>query len=104
VAGLKRSPGGPSVPLSDGFESQVVADFWLAGNYGSGLYVPAAVATCEDYARTGARSVRIAVREGDIEQPGGDGKSTERAELDSGYFPFLGHDAWYAPMTAYFDN
>jgi hypothetical protein len=95
VAGAQRSPGGPRVPLFDGFESKDVAEFWLPGNYGSGLYVPGAVATSEDYARTGARSVRITVKEGDIEQPGGDGKSTERAELDSGYFPFLGHDAWY---------
>jgi Polysaccharide lyase len=95
VAGLERSPGGPKIPLYDGFEGEAVADFWMPGNYGSGLYVPGAVATSKDYARTGARSVRITVKEGDIEQPGGDGKSTERAELDSGYFPLLGRDVWY---------
>jgi hypothetical protein len=39
--------------------------------------------------------VRITVREGDIEQVGDDGLSTERAELDSGKHPLVGRDAWY---------
>jgi hypothetical protein len=95
VVGLERSRGGPRGPRIDGFEGESVADFWMPGNYGSGLYLPGAVAISSDRARTGSRSVRITVKEGDIEQPGGDGKSTERAELDSGYFPCLGRDVWY---------
>jgi hypothetical protein len=67
----------------------------MPGNYGSGLYVPGAVAISRERARTGTQSVQVTVREGDIAQPGGDGKSTERAELDSGYFPLLGRDVWY---------
>jgi Polysaccharide lyase len=90
-----RSADGLRLPLFDGFESDAVAGFWLPGTYGSGLYVPGAVATSADYARTGRRSVRITVHEGDIAQPGDDGHSTERAELDAGYFPFLGRDVWY---------
>jgi hypothetical protein len=48
-----------------------------------------------DYARTGTRSARITVKEGDIEQRGDDGRRVERAELDSGHYPLMGRDVWY---------
>jgi Polysaccharide lyase len=81
--------------LFDGFEADTVAAFWRAGDAGSGRFAPGAVAVSADHARTGKRSVRITVREGDVEQGGGDGASTERAELDSGTHPFAGRDLWY---------
>ena len=56
---------------------------------------PGAVTLSNTYTRTGNRSVRITVKQGDIEQMGGDDKLTERAELDSGKHPFLGRDVWY---------
>ena len=95
LAVAARPPAGPRLPRFDGFEAETVADFWLPGNYGSGLYVPGAVAPSEDHARTGSRSVRITVKAGDIAQPGEDGVATERAELDSGHVPALGRDVWY---------
>ena len=42
-----------------------------------------------------SRAWRGVRKEGDIEQRGDDGRSVERAELDSGHFPFLGRDVWY---------
>src|SRR5437763_15635158 len=86
---------GPELPLFDGFESDALARFWLPGDYGTGLYVPGAVQISTDYARTGTRSARITVKEGDVEQKGDDGRSVERAELDSGHHPFLSRDVWY---------
>jgi Polysaccharide lyase len=86
---------GPDIVRFDGFESDSVASFWRAGNAGDGRYAPGAVAVSADYARTGTKSVRIIVREGDIEQTGDDGKQTERAELDSGRHALIGRDVWY---------
>jgi hypothetical protein len=83
------------MPLFDGFEADAVAAFWLPGDYGTGLHVPGAVQISTDYARSGTRSARITVHEGDVEQKGDDGRSVERAELDSGHFPLLGQDVWY---------
>jgi Polysaccharide lyase len=83
------------LPLADGFESGSLAAFWLPGNYGTGLYAPGAVMVSKDYARSGIRSARITVKEGDVEQRGDDGRSVERAELDSGHYPLLGRDVWY---------
>ena len=48
-----------------------------------------AVAVSAEYARTGTKSARITVREGDIEQLGDDGNQTERP-LDSGRHAFVG--------------
>ena len=86
---------GLRMPLADGFESDSVADFWLPGNYGTGSYEPGAVVISKDYARSGTRSVRITVKEGDIDARGDDGQRVERAELDSGHYPLLGQDVWY---------
>ena len=90
-----QSVRGPEIVRFDGFEGDSVASFWRPGNAGDGRYAPGAVAVSADYARTGTKSVRITVREGDIEQTGDDGKQTERAELDSGRHAFVGHDVWY---------
>jgi hypothetical protein len=91
---------GPSLkdlglPRIDGFEADALAKFWLPGNYGTGLYAPGAIVISKDYARSGTRSARITVKESDVEQKGDDGKSVERAELDSGHLPLLGRDVWY---------
>src|SRR5207245_3291327 len=86
---------GLRMPLADGFEGASVAGFWLPGNYGTGSYEPGAVVISKDYARSGTRSVRITVKEGDIEQRGDDSRRVERAELDSGHYPLLGRDVWY---------
>jgi hypothetical protein len=86
---------GPEIVRFDGFEGDTVASFWRPGNAGDGRYAPGAVAVSADYARTGTKSVRIVVREGDIEQTGDDGKQTERAELDSGRHALVGRDVWY---------
>ena len=95
IPGSGQSPRIIQMPLADGFESDLVAGFWLPGNYGTGLYEPGAVAISTDYARTGSRSARITVKEGDVEQRGDDGRRVERAELDSGHYPFWGRDVWY---------
>jgi hypothetical protein len=85
-----------SVPvLQDGFEGKTLADFWLPGNYGSGLYVPGAIILSTNYARSGMHSVEITVREGDIDAAGDDDTRVERAELDSGHFALRGREAWY---------
>jgi Polysaccharide lyase len=83
------------MPLADGFEADSLAGFWLPGHYGTGLYEPGAVVISADSARTGTRSARITVKEGDVEQRGDDGRRVERAELDSGHHPLLGRDVWY---------
>src|SRR5262249_21397663 len=90
-------PGNPpaSPKLFDGFEGDAVAPFWRPGDAGEGRVVPGGGAVCEEYARSGTRAVRITVREGDIEQLGGDGQKVERAELDSGKQPLVGGEAWY---------
>src|SRR5437763_16205709 len=75
-AGVQPPPNPTRELLFDGFEGETVARFWLPGNYGSGLYVPGAVVISRDYARSGTRSVRMTVKEGDIRQPGGDGHDT----------------------------
>jgi hypothetical protein len=85
----------PLPRLVDGFEAGSLADFWLPGNYGTGRYEPGAIVVCQDYARSGTRSARITVKQGDVEQRGNDGNRVERAELDSGHFPLLGRDVWY---------
>jgi hypothetical protein len=92
---IDQSALGPGFSLFDQFEGDSLAPFWRPGNYGAGRYAPGAIALSKDYARTGTQSVRITVREGDIEQVGDDGLRTERAELDSGQHPFLGRDVWY---------
>lgn len=90
-------PGDPpaSLKLFDGFEGDAAAPFWRPGDAGEGRYVPGAVATSKEYARSGSSSVRITVREGDVEQFGGDGQKVERAELDPGKWPLVGGEAWY---------
>jgi hypothetical protein len=82
--------------LRDDFEGPQPAAFWLPGNYGSGLYVPGAVAVSTNYALSGKQSLQVTVHEGDIASPGGDGKTTERADVDSGHFPLLGLEATYS--------
>jgi hypothetical protein len=91
---LNFAADGPT--LTDDFESNSIAPFWLPANYGSGLYVPGAVKISTNYARGGTHSVELTVHEGDIAQDGGDGHMTERADLDSGHFNLLNEDAWYA--------
>jgi hypothetical protein len=86
---------GLEIVRTDGFEGDSVASFWRPGNAGDGRYAPGAVAVSTDYARSGRKSVRIMVREGDIPQVGDEGKQTERAELDSGRYPLVGRDVWY---------
>src|SRR3989454_4349670 len=86
---------GLRMPLADGFEGNSVAGFWLPGNYGTGSHQPGAVVISKDYARSGTRSVRITVKEGDIGARGDDDQRVERAELDSGHYPLLGQDVWY---------
>jgi polysaccharide lyase-like protein len=88
-------PSGAAPFLFDGFEGDAVAGFWLPGEHGSGRYAPGAVAIATDRVRSGSRSVRITVREGDVEQTGDSGQLNERAELDSGKRPFAGRDLWY---------
>jgi hypothetical protein len=85
----------PLPVLFDGFEGPALADFWLAGNYGSGLYVPGAIKLSTNYARSGSHCVEITVREGDIAAAGEGDTRVERAELDSGHFPLRGKEAWY---------
>src|SRR3954466_13503440 len=86
----------PPLILTDGFENGALADFWLPGNYGSGLYVPGAIKCSTNYARSGRYSVEITVREGDVEQAGDAFTRVERAELDSGHFALREKEAWYA--------
>jgi hypothetical protein len=82
----------PPQQLFDGFEGPTVAEFWLPGSYGSGRYASGAVTVSDRFARTGRRSVQITLHEGDIRQDGGNGKLTERAELDSGAYRLLDSD------------
>jgi hypothetical protein len=86
---------GPALSRFDGFEGDAVAPFWRSGDAGSGRYAPGAVGVTSEYARAGKQSVRITVREGDVEQQGDDGEANERAELDSGKVSFPGRDLWY---------
>ena len=81
--------------LQDGFEGGALADFWLPGNYGSGLHVPGAVIISTNFARAGTHSVQITVHEGDIAAAGDDNTTVERAELDSGHYALRGREAWY---------
>jgi hypothetical protein len=90
-----RAASGPFPRRVDGFESGSLADFWRPGGRGMARYEVGAIVVSADYARSGKRSARITVKEGDIEQVGDDGMRTERAELDSGNLPLLGRDAWY---------
>ncbi len=82
--------------LRDDFENSQPASFWLPGNYGSGLYASGAVAISTNFARAGRQSLQVTVHQGDIASPGGDGKTTERADMDSGHFPLLGLEATYS--------
>ncbi len=84
----------PPEQLFDGFEGPAVAEFWLPGSYGSGRYAPGAVTLSARYPRTGRSSVQITLHEGDVRQDGGDGKFTERAELDSGAYRLLDSEIW----------
>ncbi len=86
----------PAPLLFDDFESPKLAEFWLPADYGSGRYAPGAVKISTNYARTGKQSVEVTVHEGDIEQAGDDDTKVERADLDSGHFPLLDQEAWYA--------
>lgn len=81
---------------ADGFEASALAPFWLPGDYGSGLYAAGAVKISTNHARAGAKSLEVTVREGDMASPGGDGFTTERADMDSGHYPLLNQDAWYS--------
>ena len=69
--------------LHDDFEHSQLASFWLAGDYGSGLYAPAAVKVSTNYARSGNQSLEVTVRKGDVASPGSGDTMTERADLDS---------------------
>jgi hypothetical protein len=84
----------PAIDLRDGFEAAVLAPFWLPGDHGSGRYAPGAVVLTDECARSGRRSARITVRQGDVAQLGDSGQPNERAELDSGKHALLGRQAW----------
>ncbi|MCD6049657.1 MAG: hypothetical protein K0Q55_1060 [Verrucomicrobia bacterium] len=84
----------PPLPLFDGFEGETITNFWRAGDAGSGRYAPGAVSVTTNRARSGRQSVQITVRQGDIQQEGGDGEPNERAELDSGKL-LLSQERWY---------
>ncbi len=81
--------------LRDGFEGESLAPFWLPGDYGSGRYASGAVVLSDEFARSGRRSARITLKEGDVAQVGGSGQPNERAELDSGKHPVVNQDVWY---------
>jgi hypothetical protein len=87
------APGQP-VSLRDDFE-ETLAPFWRPGDAGSGRYAPGAVVLSDEHARSGSRSAKITVREGDVAQQGDSGQPNERAELDSGKHPLVGQDVWY---------
>ena len=90
------TPANGQIPrLRDGFESGSIENFWLPGNYGSGLYVSGAIRVSEKFARAGKQSVEITVREGNVEAAGDAGTTVERSELDSGHFKLIGREAWY---------
>src|SRR5262249_50030521 len=59
---------GPAIVRFDGFEGDSVGSFWRPGNAGDGRFAPGAVVVSADHARTGSKSVKITVREGDIKQ------------------------------------
>jgi hypothetical protein len=93
--GCRQLTQTPKLPLFDGFEGNSIAGFWLSGNYGSGRFESGAIAISRSHARSGIGSVRITVKEGDIDQTNEeDGVHLERAELDSGRHPFLHRDVW----------
>lgn len=81
--------------LRDGFEGSSLANFWLPGNYGSGLYVPGAIQLTTNVSRSGSQSVKITIHEGDVAAAGDAGTTVERDELDSGHYPLMGREAWY---------
>lgn len=101
AAGPARSdypltPQPPAVPrLSDGFEADRIAPFWLPSHYGSGLHVPGSVSISTEQARSGTRSARLVLREGNVDAMGDDGQHVERTEIDSGHHPLLGADVYY---------
>lgn len=82
--------------FKDDFENSRIASFWLPGDYGSGLYAPGAVRISTNYARSGAQSLEVTVRQGDMASPGSGKTMTERADLDSGHFALLGKEAIYS--------
>lgn len=82
--------------LRDRFERETVADFWVPGDCGRGRYEPGAVEVSSEFARTGRFSLRITVREGDIEQVGASGQRIEWTELDSGRHSFLNRNIKYS--------
>ncbi len=88
------TPTEPPPLLHDGFEGAALEPFWRAGDYGSGRYAEGVVVLTDERARSGRRSARITLREGDVRQVTDSGKENERAELDSGRHPLLGQDAW----------
>jgi hypothetical protein len=88
------TPSEPPPLLYDGFESPTLAPFWRPGSDGSGRYAEGAVVLTDERARSGRRSARITLREGDVRQVTDSGKENERAELDSGKHPLLGQDVW----------
>jgi hypothetical protein len=81
--------------LVDGFEAESLAPFWLPGDYGTGSHRQGGIVLSTDYARSGRKSARITVNEGDVEAHGDDDKRVERSELDSGHYALLGRDVWY---------
>ena len=93
-APVPPEPAPKGVVVCDGFEDASLAAFWLPGDHGSGRYASGAVVLTEEHARSGRRSARITVRQGDVAQRGDSGQANERAELDSGKRHVLGQDSW----------
>jgi hypothetical protein len=90
----ERAPRADPVPqLREDFEG-ALATFWRPGDHGTGRVAPGAVVLSDERARSGRRSARITVREGDVAQVGDSGQANERAELDSGKHRLLGQDVW----------
>lgn len=90
-----RNGGEVRLFLADDFESGRLAGFWLAGDRGAGRYEQGAVAITDQYHRSGTHSVKLVLKKGFIRQDGGDGRFTERTELDARAHALLAQNVWY---------
>ena len=62
-------------PIDDGFESGTLGALWTP------RAEPGRITVQRDVVRSGARALRMEVREGDLAGTGGDGEQTERTEI-----------------------
>lgn len=87
--------GNAELFLADDFENGQLAGFWRAGDRGEGRYEQEAVAITDQYHRSGTHCVKLMLKKGFIRQEGGDGRFTERTELDSRAQALSGRAVWY---------